>query len=570
MLRSTDSERIIKDPVLASQVYKGVRTLGIDLETTGLDYPRARIAVVSIAAPDLPPAVIQISPPDQIPVCLRDVLAQAHWVGHNITNFDIPFLWRLGISPVQGWSDTMILEQLVLTGRRGVSFALDRTLTRRVGVEIDKALGRNSVWGGLYLTADQLAYAANDVRWLVPLWENQLDLIRQYNLTDSWELERKCQIATAYMRYNGVPINLAKLQSFIRSVAGERARLHTALLAKYQLQNPASPQQVSAVARSLGLILPTTRHETLLSCMAELPHDHPAREFLAQVTTYRSLTRQMMYDSDWCGKYVINNRVYPSYLQLGADTGRFTAREPNIHQWIASMRGIVEAGPGNVLVYADYKQLEVVVACAWYKDSTMLDLVKQGIDIHRHVASMALDVPYDQVSDEERSNAKLVVWTYLFAGGEQGMKAGLTEEAQQRVSVIKRKLVELFPTVAAVQRQTDRHVEWYKRRGLPMIVRPKLGPRREISPLDLRTSRVINTLVQGTAATGLKRALARLVDEGVADRLVTAVHDEIVMECPESEAQELAAILKRVMEEEMMDHLGLPVGVDLKIAKAWS
>ena len=564
-----ECELILTDPEAIKRYYAHAERVGVDIETTGLNYPRARVMVLSIAAEGLPPAVLHLRD-QKVPEPILDLLSRATLIGHNITCFDLPFLKLLGVRPQAPWYDTMILEQLASTGRRSLSVSLANSLYRRLGVQIDKSLGRSDSWTSLLLTPEQIAYAANDVRWLTQLAESQLAIIREHKLDDSLDLELRCQVATYHMRVNGVPINLKALRQLMHETRQKQSECG-ARLRQFGLSNPSSPAQVLSKCRELGIQVGSTDHEVLTRVHRLYPDGSLKAQFLDDVLQYRAYTRQLMYDDDWVSHHVTDGRIYPTYRQLGTDTGRFSASEPNIQQWIVGMRKVVQAPEGRNIVYADYRQLEVVIACAWYKDERLLDLVRSGGDLHRQVAALVWDKDAESITPDERESAKKVVWTYLFAGGKHGMEAGLDSDpsATMRIETVRSQLIRLFPEVVKQQNAVKRRLDWYIKQGMPMIVRPKLGPRREIYPDELRPSRVINTLVQGTAASGLKRVLARLVDEGLGDYLVTCLHDEVVLECPESETDEVANTLEAVMREEMEDHLGLAVDVEVKQGKSW-
>jgi DNA polymerase-1 len=559
MIKPAQSQLVLRDLDQVVSVYRGCNRIGIDIETTGLHPQRDQVEVISLSGDGVPPAVLHLRELGlagaTLPQELKDILSQATLVGHNITNFDLPFLRRIGIIPQHPWYDTLLLEQLANTGRRSVGNDLTSVLKRRLGVTIDKSLAQQMSWRTGRLMDEQVAYAANDVGWLLPLASNLLGIIRDHHLDDSLQLELDCQLATYHMRCNGVPIKLSKLAATYQELRRERAEAE-AVLRDYGIRNPASTVQVRHALNQLGLHPPTTNHEVLESLRGSVPDGTDQARVLDAILRYRSVTRLMMYDEDWVHKYVIDGRIYPSYSQLGTEPGRFASREPNIQQWPKVLRAIVGAEPGKLLVWADYKQIEVVTACTWYGDQVLRDLLTKGVDVHRRVASLVWGIDEEQVTPDQRAEAKIVVWTFLFAGK-------LPDD-------VKAQLCTLFPSVLAKQGSVERLVRRHQNTGRPIIVRPRLGPRREISTTDLSVSRVVNTLVQGTAATGLKRALARLAKEGLGRYLVTCVHDEIVLECPEEEAEMLGEQLVSIMREEMEDHLGMPVEVSLGIGKEWA
>jgi DNA polymerase-1 len=326
--------------------------------------------------------------------------------------------------------------------------------------------------------------------------------------------------------------------------------------------NPASPRQVLEALRRRGHAIEDTTEATLKALDDDL-----ARMVLA----YRdALNRAGKFGRDFL-EHVVDGRVYSDWHPIGAVTGRMSSSEPNLQNVPRypdhPHRTCFKAPEGRVLIKADYSQIELRIAAAIAGDARMIQAYRQGQDLHTLTARMVLGKA--EVTKEDRQRAKAVNFGLIY-----GMSAEtLREHARNNYGV------ELSETEAQEFRRrffwTYRGIaDWHERerQAGPHDVRTRSG--RLVRNVDRFTNR-LNTPVQGTGADGLKRAMALMYErrhEVPSDvKFCLAVHDEVVVECNETDAQAVADWLKTNMLEGMQGLIPeVPVEVEVQVGRAWA
>ena len=274
-----------------------------------------------------------------------------------------------------------------------------------------------------------------------------------------------------------------------------------------------------------------------------------------------------------------DGRIHTSFQNTVTATGRLSSTEPNLQnipvrtELGAEMRKMFQAGPGNVLVDADYSQIELRLLAHIAGDKAMRDAFNSGTDIHTVTASQVLGVPPEEVTKAERSSAKAVNFGIVY-----GISAySLSQDIHVSVQEAKDYMNCYLRTYSGVAKYQSDVVDNAKRDG---YVSTLLGRRRWIP--ELKSSNfnqrafgervALNAPIQGTAADVIKLAMIkvdkRLKAEGLAARLVLQVHDELIVECPEGEAETVKTLLKEEMEGVMA--LSVPLVADAKAGKTWA
>ncbi|MBP7688327.1 MAG: DNA polymerase I [Thermoflexales bacterium] len=276
-------------------------------------------------------------------------------------------------------------------------------------------------------------------------------------------------------------------------------------------------------------------------------------------------------------------RVHTSFNQTGAVSGRIASQDPNLQNIpIRSELGrevrrafIVE--PGNVLIAADYSQVELRIAAHIANDPGLRAAFAAGQDIHRATAATVLNVPVDQVTSDQRSFAKRVNFGLLYGMGTQSLaqQAGISmKEAQKFVEAY-------FAGFPSIRRYID---ETKRRAKVDGYVETLLGRRRYFPILrtetrDARTNvmqrsaerEAINHPIQGTAADIIKIAMINIHRELTArhlkTRMILQVHDELILEAPQAEASEVEQLLKELMENAYA--LNPPLKVEVGVGQNW-
>jgi len=330
--------------------------------------------------------------------------------------------------------------------------------------------------------------------------------------------------------------------------------------------NLASPIQVTEALKKVNIPLPNTRYETLV----EHAIDHPLLDvFLA----WRDIEKEATsFGIDWL-KHVRDGRVHPGWLQLKV-TGRMGCKEPNLQQIPrgACRKGIA-AQPGYKLVRADFSQIEARVACKISGDKVMEQLYLTNGDIHEYAAKAVLQK--DTVTKEERQIGKSLVFGLLFSMSapklriycrtSYGVKFTPTE-----AEVFRNRFFTAFPGLKAWHDRIRRVCNSLKE------IRSMLGRRRVIfgdkDGLNM-LGLALNTPVQGTAADMMKMSVRTIWDrrhERPTAKLVALIHDEIILEERDDQAEETGRWLRAAMIETgnaIIDPI--PVDASVKIGQTW-
>jgi DNA polymerase-1 len=262
-------------------------------------------------------------------------------------------------------------------------------------------------------------------------------------------------------------------------------------------------------------------------------------------------------------------------------TGRLASSDPNLQnipirtEEGRAIRAAFVPEQGWVLLDADYSQIELRVVAALAQDPVLLGAFESGEDIHRRTASEVMGVPMDQVTSDQRSAAKAVNFGLLYGQGAYALSASLGISFGQAKAFIER-YFERMPKVA----------EWIDATKAlatqEALVRTAWGRIRRIPELESRNPglkaqglrEAVNTVVQGTAADLMRRAMVRLhrslKQEGLRARLLLQVHDELLVEAPPEEVERASALLKEAMEgADDLGPLGVKLAAEVRSGSSW-
>jgi DNA polymerase I len=327
-----------------------------------------------------------------------------------------------------------------------------------------------------------------------------------------------------------------------------------------------SHQQIRKAFGLLGVDLPNTKEETLCRC------DHPLARALLQ---YRKTTKVLSTYGPSLLEKVGDGRIYPSWWQIGAGTGRMACSNPNLQNLPPEARKHVEAPEGRVLVKADYSQIELRIAAKISGDEKMLEAFAKGRDIHTITARSI--TAKEQVSKKDRKLAKAVNFGLLYGMGPAGLRhyargsygVKMTSEEAEHYW---RGFFETYPGLKAWHDREYRELKKGSTETRTLTGRRRTG----IAKLTER----LNSPVQGTGADGIKLALAYLWErrhECPEAQPILAVHDEIVVECDEKDVEKPEAWLKKTMIDGMnevvnglkADGTPVPIEVEVESGRTW-
>ena len=384
--------------------------------------PGSEIRLLTICLPGREPWVIDLKAVGYDLGPLGEVLQTGEVVGHNL-KFDL--LWlrakcRLNIRKV---FCTLTASRLLTAGMNEPN-DLGAVIERHLGFKLPKALGRSD-WSSEVLSDEQLAYAANDVRHLHLLRGKLEAACREAGLERVLELEMRLLPAVVDVEAAGFPVDRAKLQQ-VRDAAEARVREAEAKVQAVfgdRGLNVASHGQLKAGFERLGIKLPNTCAETL----SDINHD--AARLVLEYRGHEKLSQQAV---SLLRAVCPDGRIHARFEPTGADTGRFSSRQPNLQNvGRGDLRNAFVAGPGRVLVVADYSQIELRGAAAIANDPAMLDAYHKGEDIHRKTAALVLGKTEDAVTKDDRQLAKAINFG-LFYGQQVG---GLVRSAKSSYDI---------------------------------------------------------------------------------------------------------------------------------------
>jgi DNA polymerase-1 len=269
------------------------------------------------------------------------------------------------------------------------------------------------------------------------------------------------------------------------------------------------------------------------------------------------------------------DRIYADWHQIGAQTGRMSCSKPALQQLTPEVKRYVRAPDGRILIKADYSQIELRIAAKVSGDERMLEAYQRGEDLHSLTAESLASAG---VGKEDRKLAKAVNFGLLYGQGAAGFKEFArdkyeTEITLEEAALYKRRFFETYPGLAAWHEQERLRMKRGETETRTLAGRRRLGV--------TRFTEWVNAPVQGTGADGLKLALALLWErraECPGAVPVACVHDEIVVEANEDEAEKVEAWLEKAMIDGMDDILNgpdvggprVPVKVETQIGKTWA
>ena len=491
---------------------------------------------------------------------LRPLLAEATVACH-----DFKSLRPLHRLIPQAGHDTYLAAYLLAPGRR--SYLLDE-LAREAGVGVP---------------AGGAGAAAQSAVTVVPLAAKQERALREQGM---WELFRDIELPLTRvliaMEQAGVYLDCYRLGEISGKAQDQMDELEASIfeLAGERF-NLGSPQQLGRVLfDSLGLPRQRktkTGYSTDAKTLEALRDSHPVvgrllnhRELSKLMSTYLLALPQVVDQT--------TGRLHTTFNQTVAATGRLSSSDPNLQNIPvrtalgAQIRECFNAEPGFVLVVADYSQIELRVMAHLSGETTLVDAFRRGEDIHTRTAAEVFGLPEESVDKTHRNYAKAVNFGIMYGISAFGLSQNLGIEREEAAAYIDRYFqrlprVKAFieETIALARRQGYVATVFGRRRPIPELASGNFQER------SLGERLAVNSVIQGSAADIIKVAMIRCHDRLERDfrgsRLVLQVHDELVFEVPEEQAEEV----RKAMVAEMVAAFPMepPLGVDVGVGHDW-
>ena len=581
--------------------------VAVDTETTELDATRAGICGISLALEPNKACYIPIAHGGsdmfaEKPVQLAPEFALARLkplledpavlkIGHNL-KYDMIVFARRGIH-VAPYDDTIVMSFDLDAGLHGHGMdELAATHLSHSCIAFKDVVGTGKKQLGFHEVDLRAAtrYAAEDADVTLRLWRRFKPRLAYESVTSVYEMvDRPLVSVIAGMERAGVKVDagvLARLSDeFSKQIASLEEEIHGIAGFKFTI---GSPKQLGDVLfDKMGIKGGRKGKSGVYSTdVNELERiaadkDSPGREMVVKVLDWRQLSKLKSTYTDALQAQINpeTGRVHTSYSLTGAQTGRLSSTDPNLQnipirtEVGRQIRDAFVAEPGNVILAADYSQIELRLAAHIADVPALRTAFENGDDIH-NMTAMEL---FGEVNRDTRGRAKTINFAILYGISRWGLAGRLDvtpDEAQAMIS----RYFERFP---GINRYIADTLNEAKARGYTTTLfgRKTHFPRLKSSNPNERAGSeraAINAPIQGTSADIIKRAMARmgpaLLDAGLPDvRMLMQVHDELVFELPEGDVEKARPVIERVMATaaEPAIKLTVPLGVEIGVGPSW-
>ena len=384
------------------------------------------------------------------------------------------------------------------------------------------------------------------------------------------------------MQWNGMYVEQDELEQFgiklqdgidlltqeIYNLAGE----------EFNIKSPKQLGELLFEKLKLPVIKKTkSGYSTDVDVLEKLKQQHPIIE---KILDYRQLTKLNSTYVEGLKPYINpkTNRIHSFFHQTITATGRISSTEPNLQNiptridFGKQLRKVFKPSSGKVYIDADYSQIELRVLAHLSGDKHMIEAFEKGEDIHKQAASKVFGVPQEEVTKEQRSSAKAVNFGIVYGISEFGLGEQLGISRKKAKEYIEQYLTEY----SGVRTYMQESIKKAKEIGYSETM---FGRRREIKELTSNNYMVrqfgeraaMNTPVQGTAADIMKIAMIKVYNElikrNLKTKIVLQVHDEMMLEAPIEEKEEIKQIIKQCMENAA--NLSVPLIVEVSEAENW-
>ena len=384
------------------------------------------------------------------------------------------------------------------------------------------------------------------------------------------------------MQANGMYVEQSELEAFgiklqdgidfltkeIYNIAGE----------EFNIKSPKQLGELLFEKLKLPVVKKTkSGYSTDVDVLEKLRTEHPIIE---KILEYRQLTKLNSTYVEGLKPFINpkTKRIHSFFHQTITATGRISSTEPNLQniptriEFGKQLRKVFKPAKGKVYIDADYSQIELRVLAHLSEDEHMIQAFKNGEDIHRQAASKVFGIPQEEVTKEQRSSAKAVNFGIVYGISEFGLGQQLGINRNKAKEYIEQYLTEY----AGVRLFMQESIKKAKETGYSVTL---FGRRREIAELKSNNYMVrqfgeraaMNTPVQGTAADIMKIAMIKVFKElqirNLETKIVLQVHDEMMLEAPISEKEEVKQLLKECMES--ATELKVPLIAEVSEAENW-
>ena len=565
-----------------------------DTETTGLDPLRAELVGIAFSWEATKGYYIPV-PEDrndaqEIIEQLRPFFESENIekVGQNL-KYDIKVLDKYDIQVKGRFFDTMLAHYLINPDMRHNMDVLAETYLNYTPVSITELIGKkgkNQLSMRDVPLDKQTEYAVEDADITFQLAQHfSSELVEAKTDTLFNDIEIPLLHVLADMELEGINLDKKFLNSLSEDLDNDIKNLEESIYKEADEEfNIGSPKQLGEILFDKMKLVDkpkktrTGQYSTAEDTLSYLAKDH---EIIQQVLDYRGLSKLKSTYIDALPEQIepSTGRVHTDYMQTVAATGRLSSNNPNLQNIpIRTERGrqvrkaFIPRDENYTLLAADYSQIELRIIAALSEETTMIEAFKNGEDIHASTASKVFNVSIDEVTREQRSNAKTVNFGIIY-----GVSAfGLSNQTDLSRSEAKELIDTYYKTYPKLRNYMSEQVDFAREHGYVQTV---LGRRRYLKDINGSNQIVrgaaernaVNAPIQGSAADIIKIAMInifRKLSEGkYKSKMLLQVHDELVFDIYEPELEELKPLIKSEMENAYT--LSVPLDVELGVGDNW-
>ena len=509
-------------------------------------------------------------------------------IGHNL-KYDIKVLSNYKM-PVKGkLFDTMIAHYLINPDMRHTMDMLAETYLNYQPVSITELIGKNGknqLSMRVVPIAEQTEYAVEDADITLQLKEHFTKELESGNVTKLFnDIELPLVSVLTAMEIEGINLNSDFLKELSVALTDDINRLEKSIYKQAGEEfNIASPKQLGIVLfENMQLVAKpkktkTGQYKTGEDILSFLAKDH---QIIRDIQEYRQYKKLQSTYVDALPNEVNPNtgRIHTQYMQAVAATGRLSSNNPNLQNIpIRTERGrevrkaFIPRNENYVLLAADYSQIELRIIAALSKEENMINAFKNGEDIHASTAAKVFDIPLNEVTREQRSNAKTVNFGIVY-----GVSAfGLSNQTDLSRSEAKELIDTYYETYPKLKAYMSAQVDFAREHG---YVETVLKRRRYLKDINSRNAMVrsgaernaVNAPIQGSAADIIKLAMIHIYNrfekEQFKSKMLLQVHDELVFDVHKDELEIIKPIIKYEMENAFK--MAVPLDVEIGLGKNW-
>ena len=509
-------------------------------------------------------------------------------IGHNL-KYDIKVLSNYNM-PVKGkLFDTMIAHYLINPDMRHTMDMLAETYLNYQPVSITELIGKkgkNQLSMREVSIKEQTEYAVEDADITLQLKEHFTKELESGNVTKLFnQIELPLVSVLTAMEIEGINLNSDFLKELSVALTDDINRLEKSIYEQAGEEfNIASPKQLGIVLfENMQLVAKpkktkTGQYKTGEDILSFLAKDH---QIIRDIQEYRQYKKLQSTYVDALPNEVNpkTGRIHTQYMQAVAATGRLSSNNPNLQNIpIRTERGrevrkaFIPRDENYVLLAADYSQIELRIIASLSEEENMINAFKNGEDIHASTAAKVFNVPLNEVTREQRSNAKTVNFGIVY-----GVSAfGLSNQTDLSRSEAKELIETYYETYPKLKAYMSAQVDFAREHG---YVETVLNRRRYLKDINSRNAMVrsgaernaVNAPIQGSAADIIKLAMInihnRFKKENFKSKMLLQVHDELVFDAHKDELEMIQPIIKYEMENAFK--MSVPLDVEVGIGENW-